>query len=149
MLTPAHSPWWPRTAAFVLWAVAVASAAFWGLRMTAARGGQQAPTVAMAPDAQADPAAVARFLGATGAAPTAAAAPALASRFVLTGVVAAASQRGAALIAVDGKPPKPYRVGSLVEEGLVLQSVAPRQAVLGPARDGPPAFTLELPALKP
>ncbi len=67
----------------------------------------------VAPDAQA----LARLLGAGPVAP--AAAPAAASRFALEGVLAGtASGHGAALIAVDGKPPKPYRVGAEVEPGL-------------------------------
>lgn len=56
-----------------------------------------------------------------------------ASRFALTGVVASSSQHGAALIAVDGKPAKPYAVGSRVGDEWVLQSVQPRRAVLVPA----------------
>jgi general secretion pathway protein C len=62
-------------------------------------------------------------------------------------VVANRSQKGAALIAVDGKPPKPYRVGAPVDEGIVLQSVESRRAVLaGP--DGAPVLTLDLPPLR-
>ena len=149
MLTQLNSPWWPRLAALAFWGAAAASAAFWGLRMTSAQAGAGASTVAMSAAAQADPGAVARLLGAVSASPSMAPmAPAQASRFVLTGVVSSASQRGAALIAVDGKPPKPYRVGARIEDGLVLQAVAPRKALLGPALDGPAAFTLELPAPK-
>ena len=55
------------------------------------------------------------------------------------------SSAGAALIAVDGKPARPYRVGTKIEEGVVLQAVAPRKAMLGPAADAPAAFTLEMP----
>jgi general secretion pathway protein C len=86
---------------------------------------------------------VARLLGAiprTGATPSANAA----SRFVLVGVAATASHLGAALISVDGKPAKPFRVGGAVDEGLVLQSVDDRHAVLGAAAGGPPVVALEL-----
>jgi general secretion pathway protein C len=68
------------------------------------------------------------------------------SRLVLIGVVAGASG-GTALIAVDGKPAKPFRVGRQVEEGLMLQSVAKRQAVLAASVNGPAVLTLELSAL--
>jgi hypothetical protein len=92
------------------------------------------------------PAAVGRLLGQTAAAPaTTTAAPSLSSRFNLIGVVAGRSQQGAALIAVDGRPAKPYRVGSAVDEGLVLQSVAPRRAVLAASAAGPAVVTLEMP----
>jgi general secretion pathway protein C len=36
----------------------------------------------------------------------------------------------------------------VVEDNLLLQSVAPRRAVLAVSLDGPAVFTLELPALK-
>jgi general secretion pathway protein C len=77
----------------------------------------------------------------------AAAAPvaSVSSRFQLLGVVADSDGRGAALIAVDGKPPKPYRVGAAVDENLVLQSVAPRRATLAASTSAPAAVTLELP----
>lgn len=52
---------------------------------------------------------------------------------------------GAALIALDGQPPKPYRVGAQVDAGLVLQSLGPRQARLGATLHGPAALTLEIP----
>ena len=75
-----------------------------------------------------------------------AATPDAASRFVLQGVVADDDQQGAALIAVDGKPPRPFRVGAKVADGYVLQSVSTRAAALGASLDGAPAFTLQLPA---
>jgi general secretion pathway protein C len=109
---------------------------------------------AVAPPARqafaADPAAIARLLGANPVSSSSAAAPAvsLASRFSLLGVVAARSHSGAALIAVDGKPPRPYRVGSAIDEGLVLQSVQGRRAVLAASAGGPAVLTLELPPIK-
>jgi general secretion pathway protein C len=54
--------------------------------------------------------------------------------------------QGIALIAVDGKPPRPFRVGATVEDSLVLQAVARRGATLGPAQ-GLAAVRLELPPL--
>jgi general secretion pathway protein C len=62
---------------------------------------------------------------------------------------AAASARpgqGVALIAVDGKPPKAFVVGSSLDTNLVLQSVSLRTAAIGPAQ-GAAAVTLELPPL--
>ncbi|MDB5946181.1 MAG: hypothetical protein JWQ33_1207, partial [Ramlibacter sp.] len=77
------------------------------------------------------------------------AAPAsLASRFNLLGVVSVRSHDGAALIAVDGKPPRPYRVGAAVDDALVLQSVQTRRAVLANSVSGPAVLTLELPPVK-
>jgi general secretion pathway protein C len=66
------------------------------------------------------------------------------SRFVLTGVVADKAQSGAALIALDGQASKPYRVGATVADGLVLQSVSARRAVLATALNAPASLTLEM-----
>lgn len=150
MSTLAHNPWLPRTGTFAVWLLAAGCAVYWGLKLPAASRATTPAPVATGPAVPADPAAVARLLGATAAAPGAGpvAAPAQSTRFSLVGVVSARSRGGAALISVDGKPAKPYRVGALVEAGLVLQAVAPRRATLGPAADGPAAFTLEMPLPK-
>jgi general secretion pathway protein C len=66
---------------------------------------------------------------------------------VLVGVLADSLHGGAALISVDGKAAKPYRVGAMVDGNLVLQSVAARQAVLAAGADGSAQVTLELPPL--
>jgi general secretion pathway protein C len=93
-----------------------------------------------------DVSAAARTLG---AAPVlASAAPTLASRFQLQGVMAGGPDAGAALIAVDGKPAKPFRVGTLVADGLLLQLVQGRRISLGASMDGPQTLVLELPAPK-
>ena len=78
----------------------------------------------------------------------AAAAPTLASRFQLQGVLAGGPDAGAALIAVDGKPAKPYRVGAVVADGWVLQSAQGRRVNLGASMNGPQTLVLELPAKK-
>ena len=137
-----------RLAAFVIWAAVAASAAYWGLRLTARPPGMPAPTAAPAPVA-ADMQAMARLLGAvTAQTPQAAAAP-VSSRFALVGVLAGQQGgSGAALIAVDGKPAKPYRVGATVDAGLVLQSLGPRQARLGAGQEGVTTVTLEMPVRK-
>ena len=66
--------------------------------------------------------------------------------FTLIGVLSGRSSGGgAALIAVDGKPAKPFRVGAAVDEGLVLQALGPRQAQLGASMGGPATVTLDMP----
>jgi general secretion pathway protein C len=149
MVSNTAGNWTVRGVTFLLWAAAVASAVYWGLKLSSA-GAQGSPIAASTrPVAPADPAAVARLLGHT-AGPVAAgpSAPPLASRFNLLGVVADRAQHGAALIAVDGRPAKPFRVGSTVDEGLVLQSVQSRRATLGASLQGPAVVTLELPPLQ-
>ena len=143
--------WWPRLAAFVLAGLAAASAVYWGLKWPGASAPAAAITVATTETASSDPQALARALGGGTAstAPVAAIAlPSLGSRLSLVGVVADSKRGGAALISVDGKPARPYRVGAHVEDGLVLQSVALRSAALAPDANGPISVTLEMPLTK-
>jgi general secretion pathway protein C len=151
MWTATSAAWTVRGATFALWALAAASAAWSGLQLGGGGRERAVPLAAARSVPPADPAAIARLLGSTPAAAAVAAVgapqPALASRFQLVGVVAESrSGRGAALIAVDGRPARPFRVGSAIEEGVVLQSVQGRQAVLSARGNGP--ITLELPPLQ-
>jgi general secretion pathway protein C len=148
MVSDRAGNWTVRGVTFVVWAAAAASAAYWVMKFAGADPSVPRVAAASRQPAPADPMVVARLLGHTPgqAAPASVAQPAPSSaRLTLLGVVANRSQRGTALIAVEGKPPRPYRVGSMVDEGLVLQSVQPRKAVLGPSMDGPASVTLELP----
>lgn len=143
--------WTVRGATFALWLVAAACAAFWALRLGSAPAGP-APLPPASRNVAVDPGAVARLLGGvqSAAGPVEVAPVAtLASRFQLVGVAAGArSGGGAAVIAVDGKPARPFRVGSYVDDGLMLQSVQGRRAVLAAMPAGTAALTLELPALR-
>ena len=144
MVTNTRNRWMLRAATFLLWAGAAGCAVVWGLRLAApASGALVAPVDAGGP-AAADPVAVARLLGASSGPLAAVPVAAVASRFTLLGVLAGRDSGGAALIAVDGKPPRPVRVGGTLEEGLVLQSLSGRTAVLGADRDGPGTVTLEI-----
>lgn len=148
MATLPAGPWIVRGATFALWALAAASAGYWGMKFSARPATASAPAVAARSAAPVDPQAVARLLGANPVATTATTATPvapLASRFALVGVAAQGSGHGAALVSVDGKPAKPYRVGAQLDEGIVLQSVQGRKAVLASAASGQPVLTLELP----
>jgi len=137
--------WAPRLATLALWALAGGAALYWALALSAR---PEAPVpAALAPAPQADAQAVARLLGAGAPAVVAqTAAPAAPSRFVLQGVLAGTtSGHGAALVSVDGQPPKPFRVGATVAPGLVLQSLSRREARLGPSPDGAATVTLQMP----
>lgn len=139
-----------RLLAFAIWAAAAGTAAFWGLRVFVAT--PQIPAYAQAAGAGGlPPADVSRVLGqAPVIVETAPVAPEVSSRFHLVGVAAPrasdARPGGVALIAVDGKPPRAYRVGTAIEAGMVLQAVHARGAVLGP-RGEPAQVRLELPPL--
>jgi general secretion pathway protein C len=133
-------------ASLLVWGAVAFSAVTWGLRWSATGANPSNATAATQALPEVDVSAAARSLG---AAPVpAAAAPTLASRFQLQGVMAGGPDAGAALIAVDGKVAKPYRVGAVVADGLVLQSAQGRRVTIGASMDGPQTLVLELPAKK-
>ncbi|QNP49886.1 general secretion pathway protein C [Diaphorobacter aerolatus] len=143
MVTNTYSRWKVSAGTFVLWFLAIACVVFWGLRLSASPLGQGAPALPSVPTVVDVPALV-RLLGGTEV--VAKAAPVEPTRYTLVGVLAGTrSGRGAALIEVDGKPAKPFRIGAQVADGLVLQSVNKREARLGAATDGPVSMTLQMP----
>lgn len=146
MQTHSYQRWWLRIATFLLAALAAASVAWWGLKLSNAAPGVPtlAPMALLGP-APTDPLAVARLLGGGRISQVAAPLEAASSRFKLTGVVADRHRGGYALISVDGKPAKPYRVGARVDEALVLHSLVPRSAALAASLDAPIAFHIEMP----
>jgi general secretion pathway protein C len=146
-----------RLFAFVTWGAVGASAVFWALRLgvEAPRAPSfttpVGPATAMRGDWSrvlgAPPQAGAAADGDTGVVDEPAAAP----RLRLLGVVAPktpSDRDGVALIAVDDKPARAFRVGAVVDGQTVLLAVHRRGASLGP-RDGTATVELELPALPP
>ena len=144
-----------RLSAFVIWSLVGATVVFWALRLAASP--PQVPPYAVAVG---NSVTVRGDLGRLFGVPsrptaTAQAAPEAPSRFRLVGVMAPRDRaaqteagQGVALIAVDGKPPKPFTVGARLDSDLVLQSVGLRTASLGPAQ-GARKVLLELPVLPP
>jgi general secretion pathway protein C len=141
--------WHAPVATTGLWALAAGAAVFWGLRLASPAEPVAAAATMPKASVAADADAVARLFGAVSASEAAPAAPEAASRFALSGVVADPFNQGAALISIDGKPPRPFRVGSRVGDNYVLQSVGVRSATLGASASGPAAFTLQLPVRMP
>lgn len=143
--------WWLRGATFSVAALAAASVTFWGLKLSAPASPLQTITAGVPGLEASNTQAWVRLLGGqkAGVSPTPEAVDVPSSRFKLLGVVAGTSRQGRALIATDGKTAKPYRVGSSVEDGLVLKSVSPRSAELAHSLKAPAVFTLELPKLAP
>jgi len=142
-----------RLSAFVIWSLVAATAVFWALRL-GSRSAPVPPYAVAVGNSVAVRGDLSRLFGAPPRATVAAvAAPEAPSRFKLVGVMAPRSSaartepgHGLALIAVDGKPPKAYTVGSRLDSDLVLQSVGLRTASIGPAQ-GVSSVLLELPAL--
>lgn len=145
-LVPARRPW-PVVAAGVLWLAAGLSAGYWALHAwgrppvtSLASGSVSLPVV--------DTSSVAQALGATMSPVIADEGPSavVATRYDLVGVVSDRLQQGAALIAVDGQPPRPYPVGAELEGGMFLQAVSGRTVRLGPSMSAPHSMELSLPA---
>lgn len=131
-----------RWATFLVWALVAASAAAWGLKLFVTAP-TAPPQVAVAGQSQLPRGDITRVLGADAPPPvdpaageSLAGAPADA-RFQLLGVVAPrgseTARGGVALIAVDGKPARAYRVGAVVDGENVLQAIRARGADLGPS----------------
>ncbi len=144
-----------RLVAFLVWAAVAASAAYWGLRLGSTPSALPATVQPVAAGTLRGDLGRLFALPADAPTPEAAAAPppALAARFQLLGVMAPRpgdkpSTQGVALVGIDGKPPRPYRVGAPVDGELVLLAVTQRGASFGPT-GGAPSFQLELPPLPP
>jgi general secretion pathway protein C len=138
--------WAPRFASAAVAAVIGASFVYWTLQWPAATSDFTAALMANdttlaepAPAAQA----IAHLLGAGARTPIA-----ISTRqhFELTGLVASASGKGAALIAIDGAQPRAYSVGAKIDGGLLLESVNAKGAVLIPSSDatGRPGMSLPI-----
>jgi len=139
---------------FGVWALVAGSALFWGFRLLvkAPPVPTQAVVAELGVGARGD---LSRVFGPDPvvALATAEPEPVADARFQLIGVVSPrngqtssqTSSQGVALIAVDGKPAKAYRVGAVVDGQTVLQSVRARGAALGP-RGGAVQVALELAA---
>jgi general secretion pathway protein C len=137
-----------RALAFVIWASAAVCAMFWGLRLFVSA--PLAPPHTAAVNLQAGVGGdLSRLLGREVVAAAPAAEPDAASRFKLLGVVApknsaSGSSEGLVVMAVDGKPPRHYRVGSAIDGDYWLLSVGARSVAIGP-RNGPATINLTLP----
>ena len=135
-----------RWVTFFVWAAVAASAGFWALQLMV-KAPQAPPQVKVAEASVAARGDLTRLLGADAPAATATSEAAADARFNLVGVLSPrapqAAREGVALIAVDGKPARAFRVGTLVDGQNVLQSVHARGADLGP-RNGPSLIALKI-----
>lgn len=142
-----------RIAALLIWAAVAASLAYWGLRWLAPPVGvpRNAAPVTLETGVRGD---IQRLLTgpvrSEGPQVNPSAASALASRIKVIGVMAPAPGQhdGVALLSVDGKPPKAYRVGAVIDGEMVLQDLSQRSARIGP-QDGAQFLTIDLPGLPP
>lgn len=143
------SRWAPALTTFSVWTLAAAVVAYWVLQFAGASApASNAPSVVRLSQAEPALSDVQKALGAVTAAPAEAADVAdVSARFVLSGVVASGWGQGSALIAVDGQPPKAFKVGQTLADGVVLKSLSARQARLAATAQGPVTGTLDMPPL--
>jgi general secretion pathway protein C len=137
-----------RITAFAVWALLAASVVFWLLKLTVSPLPAPADTVAVV-DGAPSRVDLTRLLGSTPVSVAVEAAVAVESRFRLVGVLAPkkgwSAAEGVALIAIDGAPAKPYRVGANIESDLQLLSLTARSAALGvAAKPDSPQVVLQL-----
>lgn len=140
--------WLSRLVTFAVWTLVAVSVAWWSLKFVGTRGPTLSATAPLAPIPGSEQADLTKVFGSPIASSNASGAiPAAinpATRFSLIGVVANRASSGVALISVDGKAARPYRVGSQIEEIYELKSVAARSAVVQEAKAAGATFTIEL-----
>ena len=144
LMTNAPGSWLPKVVTFAVSVVAAASTVYWGLKDWRL----QAPPGASASLSKPRPvttAMVARALGGGTDLTARIATVPTSTRYALIGIIANRSGGGVALISVDGRSPKPVRVGAPIDDRLMLQSVEGRRALLASGLDKPAEVTLELP----
>jgi len=125
----------------LLWFAVAAGMAYWVLHFPRETPAVLPAVSTQAPVQAADAGHMARALGQT---QTKASVTPEVSRFHLLGVISSTSGHGSALIAIDGQPPKAWRVGQAVQDGVYLQKLAPRQAWLGQTLSGPAQWELRM-----
>jgi general secretion pathway protein C len=135
-------------ASLLVWGLVAFSAVSLSLRWSATDATSSRTSAAAQALPEVDVSAAARTLGAAPVQAAATSAPTQASRFQLLGVLTGGPHAGAALMSVDGQTAKPFRVGAVVAEGWVLQSVDGRRVSLGATLNGPASLALELPIKK-
>ena len=141
------APTFLRLTSLLVWAVVAYSAVVFGLQWGA--GAPVDAVVAGSEQKQVSPDVDSLSVSkALGVAPVQSASASLAIRFVLVGVMDGGPSQGVALISVDGKPAKPYRIGQTVSDGLVVVGTGPKKAELGPQLGVASSLVLELPLKK-
>ena len=128
----------------LLAALVAAVGAYWGVRILTPQPSPAPPPMAVPPPRDPDPIAAARMFGLVQLA------AATVSNIQVVGVFAAGAD-SAAILAVDGKPPRAYVIGQEVSNGTTLAEVGPdkvtlqgaagRQELRAPARPVTPGLS--------
>ena len=147
-LKSGSNSWTLRLFTLLIWLFVGLCAAYWAFKFATTKTIEATATPA-APTVVVDSKAIGRLLGATDNIAVKAINTPANTKFVLFGLASSAGGQGYALIALDGKPAKPYRVGSLVADDLVLKSISKTGVLLATSLKAPDGVTLELPERKP
>lgn len=141
------SSWTLRLFTLLIWLLVGLCAAYWAFKFVTTKT-VEATTAQSLPTVEIDSKAVGKLLGATDVVAVKATNTPASTKFVLFGLANSAGGQGYALIALDGKPAKPYRVGSLVADNLLLKSISKNGVILASSLKSPDGVTLDLPERK-
>jgi general secretion pathway protein C len=140
--------WSLRLITLLLWMAVALCAAYWAFKFVTTKPVAAAPVAV--PAVVVDSKAVAKLLGASDiVAVKPVSAPVSTTKYLLFGIASTLRGAGVALIGIDDKPARPYRVGSKVADDLVLKSLTKTKVVLAASSSAPDGITLELPVRKP
>lgn len=135
-----------QSVTLVVWLFVAASLTFWTLRIDTVGFYKVDHNAAAPKSVSVNSTNLPRLLGAKSVTPDAP--PVEASRFTLKGVVSGATGKEAALIAINDKPARTYVIGNVIEDSLILQSIARREVKLTDTRAGSAVLTLQMPPLE-
>ena len=140
--------WTLRLFTLLVWLLVGLCAAYWAFKFVTTKPVEATAALATT-TAVVDSKAIAKLLGATDNVAKQPTTTAASTKFVLFGLAATAGGKGVALIALDGKPARPYRVGSLVADDLMLKSISKTGVVLAASLTAADGVSLELPERTP
>jgi len=140
--------WLVRMVTLTVWMCALLCAVYWGLKFTKTNQ-ISATAAAIVPAKVAETQAVAQFLGVYGASERRQFVASGSTNLVLQGIANTDAGGGVALIAVEGKPAKAYRVGSEITEMWKLKSLSRTGAILVSSKSNAEELPLTIQAKQP
>ena len=148
MKTRLASIWSLRLITLAVWLLVVLCSVYWAMKFVTVKP-VNASFAAATPAVVLDSQAIAKLLGAPNSGAEQAVITPASSNYALFGLAMEKSGRGVALIATDGKPAKPYRVGSKVADEWVLKSISRTDVILAASMDAADGMKLDLPVRLP
>lgn len=148
MKTRSASIWSLRLITLAVWLLAVLCGVYWAMKFVTVKP-VNAVFAAASPAVVLDSQAIAKLLGAPDSVAGQAIITPASSNYALFGLAVTKTGSGVALISTDGKPAKPYRVGSKVADEWVLKSISRTDAILATAMNAADGMKLDLPMRQP